>query len=175
MSTSPSGRDSHPGIVFKSGPSGRRAALAGGPDVWEIASALRRTAGDESSRVADLAKEFGLHERQVVLALDYAAAHRNEVQARIIANDQALIEAERIPTPVPGPTGWRNQSAECFSSPRSASLAAIASPAISKQLKACVSLVNWQLRVQPDRLSRCAKCRFPPVSQSTGKSLQSRS
>lgn len=30
----------HPGIVFKPGPSGRRAALAGGPDVWEIASAF---------------------------------------------------------------------------------------------------------------------------------------
>lgn len=87
---------SHPGIVFKSGPSGRRAALAGGPDVWELVSALRRTAGDESSRIAELAQEFGLHERQVVLALDYAAANRNEVQARIVANDQALIEAERI-------------------------------------------------------------------------------
>jgi predicted nucleic acid-binding protein len=33
----------HPGIVFKPGPSGRRAALAGGPDVWEIAAALRHT------------------------------------------------------------------------------------------------------------------------------------
>jgi len=42
----------HPGIIFKSGPSGRRAALAGGPDVWEIASALRRMSGSESERIA---------------------------------------------------------------------------------------------------------------------------
>ncbi|MGH8906746.1 MAG: hypothetical protein ACRD0K_09570 [Egibacteraceae bacterium] len=62
----------HPGIVFKPGPSGRRAALAGGPDVWEIASALRHTSGTESERVAALSEEFGIHERQVVVALRYA-------------------------------------------------------------------------------------------------------
>ena len=31
----------HPGIIFKDGPTGRRAALAGGPDVWEIVNVLR--------------------------------------------------------------------------------------------------------------------------------------
>lgn len=86
----------HPGVVFKPGPSGRRAALAGGPDVWEIISALRYTSGTESRRVAALAKEFGLHPRQVVLALDYAAAHRAEIEDRVRANDRALEEAERI-------------------------------------------------------------------------------
>jgi hypothetical protein len=30
----------HPGIVFKSGPSGRRAALSNGPDVWEMVKFL---------------------------------------------------------------------------------------------------------------------------------------
>lgn len=86
----------HPGVVFKAGPSGRRAALAGGPDVWEIASALRHTKGTETRRVAALAKEFGIHERQVVIALNYAAANRDEIEARIRLNDQALDEAERI-------------------------------------------------------------------------------
>jgi uncharacterized protein (DUF433 family) len=85
----------HPGIVFKPGPSGRRAALAGGPDVWEIVSALRHTLGKEARRVAALAAEFGLHERQVIMALDYAAAHRDEVEERVNANDRALEEAER--------------------------------------------------------------------------------
>ena len=41
----------HPGIVFKPGPARRRAALAGGPDVWEIVAALRETTGPESERV----------------------------------------------------------------------------------------------------------------------------
>jgi hypothetical protein len=87
--------DDHPGIVFTSGPAGRRAALAGGPDVWEIVSALRSTEGPENERVAALAVEFGIAQRQVVVALDYAAAHYDEVQARVQANDLALERAER--------------------------------------------------------------------------------
>jgi len=86
----------HPGIVFKPGPSGRRAALAGGPDVWEIAAALRHVTGREAKRVAALAAQFGLHERQVVIALNYAAAHRDEIEERVRVNDRALAEAERI-------------------------------------------------------------------------------
>lgn len=86
----------HPGIVFKSGPSGRRAALAGGPDVWEIVSALRHARGREARRVAAVADEFGIHERQVVVALNYAAAHRDEIDERVHANDRALKDAERI-------------------------------------------------------------------------------
>src|SRR3974377_2589129 len=31
----------HPGITFRSGPTGRRAALAGGPDVWEVIRAIK--------------------------------------------------------------------------------------------------------------------------------------
>jgi hypothetical protein len=85
----------HAGIVFKPGPSGRRAALAGGPDVWEVAAALRHTRGSESRRVAALAEEFGLHPRQVAIALDYIAEHRDEIEARVRANDRALAEAER--------------------------------------------------------------------------------
>src|SRR5947207_4719479 len=76
----------HPGIVFKPGPSGRRASLAGGPDVWEIAAALPNTSGTEAERVKKLAQEFGLHERQVVIALNYAASNREEIEARIRAN-----------------------------------------------------------------------------------------
>jgi len=86
----------HPGIVFKPGPSGRRAALAGGPDVWEVAAALRDLSGSEAARVAALAKEMGLHKRQVIIALNYAADHRVEIELRIDANDRALEEAERV-------------------------------------------------------------------------------
>lgn len=86
----------HPGIVFKPGHAGRRAALAGGPDVWELIAALRHATGSESERISQLAAEFGIHERQVVLALDYAAANRDEIQARIDDNDQALVQAEHL-------------------------------------------------------------------------------
>lgn len=86
----------HPGVVFKAGPSGRRAALAGGPDVWEIAAAWRDTSGSEAKRIAAVAEQFGLHQRQIVIALNYAAAHRAEIEARVHANDTALSEAERV-------------------------------------------------------------------------------
>ena len=86
----------HPGVVFKGGPSGRRAALAGGPDVWEIVAALRHTAGSEAKRVARLAEQFGLHKRQIVIALNYAADRRDEIDARIASNEQALADAERV-------------------------------------------------------------------------------
>lgn len=86
----------HPGIVFKPGPARRRAALAGGPDVWEIVAALRHTTGTESERMFTLAEQFGIHERQVAIAFSYAAAHREEIEARIDANDQALVRAESV-------------------------------------------------------------------------------
>jgi sulfur carrier protein ThiS len=86
----------HPGVVFKPGPAGRRAALAGGPDIWEVVAALRNTTGSESRRIAQLATEFGIHERQVVIALNYAAVNRAEIQARVHANDQALAQAEHV-------------------------------------------------------------------------------
>lgn len=86
----------HPGVVFKSGPSGRRAALAGGPDVWEIAAALRHVSGAEAERIRALAEQFGIHQRQVVIALNYAAAHRAEIEARVVANDRVLQEAQRV-------------------------------------------------------------------------------
>lgn len=86
----------HPGIVFKPGHTGRRAALAGGPDVWEIVAALEHTHGSEAERVAALAEQFGIHQRQVGIALDYAAAHRDEIDTRVQANDRALTQAETL-------------------------------------------------------------------------------
>ena len=86
----------HPGVVFKPRVSGRRAALAGGPDVWEVIDALRHVKGSEAKRIKDVATLLRIHERQVVIAVNYAAANREEVDARIRANDRALEEAERV-------------------------------------------------------------------------------
>jgi hypothetical protein len=70
--------------------------VAGGPDVWEIISALRHADGSEASRTAAVGDEFGIHEPQVVLALNYAAAYPDEIHERLHANDRALEEVERI-------------------------------------------------------------------------------
>ena len=88
--------DAHSGIVFKSGPSGRRAALAGGPDVWEIVDALRTTTGPEQDRVTAVADQLGIHPRQVTIALSYAADHPDEIEDRIAANLRALSQAEQM-------------------------------------------------------------------------------
>jgi hypothetical protein len=64
--------------------------------VWEIAAALRDTTGSEAERVAAIAEQFGLHQRQVVIALNYAAAHREQIEARVDANERALANAESL-------------------------------------------------------------------------------
>jgi len=86
----------HPGIVYRDGPTGRRAALAMGPDVWEIVSALRHTKGAQERRVATLAEQFALHIRHIRTAIDFAASHPDEIDAQVAANDAAAEEARRL-------------------------------------------------------------------------------
>lgn len=86
----------HSGIVYRDGPTGRRAALAGGPDVWEVASALRHTSGTEQQRIDALAEQFDLPQREIGVAIDFAAAHVEEIQGEVAANDEAVAHAQRL-------------------------------------------------------------------------------
>jgi hypothetical protein len=86
----------YPGIVYRDGPTGRRAALAVGPDVWEVVSALRYTKGTQEHRIAVLAEQFGLHPRHIRVAIDFAAAHRDEIEAQVAANDAAAERAREL-------------------------------------------------------------------------------
>ena len=55
----------HPGVVFRDGPTGRRAGLAAGPDVWEIIVVLRDYAeGGATEAVRRTAKWLGITEAQ---------------------------------------------------------------------------------------------------------------
>lgn len=85
---------SYPGIVFRGPAHERRAALAAGPDVWEIVSRLQELDGSEEQRIATLSAESDLHPRLVRLALDYAADHPDEVRQRIERN-RTLAERSR--------------------------------------------------------------------------------
>jgi hypothetical protein len=76
----------YPGIVFRGPAHDRRAALAGGPDVWEVIGRLQELDGPEELRISLLVEESGLHPRLIRLALDYAAEHADEVLARIERN-----------------------------------------------------------------------------------------
>ena len=86
----------HPGIVYREGPTGRRAALAVGPDVWEVISALRYTGGSDAERVAALAEQCDLHPRHIRTAIDFAAAHREDINAQVAANDAAAERARQL-------------------------------------------------------------------------------
>jgi hypothetical protein len=86
----------YPGIVYRDGPTGRRAGLAVGPDVWEVVSALRHTRGGQERRVAALAEQFGLHPRHIRVAIDFAASHREQIDAQVAANDAAAEQARQM-------------------------------------------------------------------------------
>jgi uncharacterized protein (DUF433 family) len=78
--------EDHPGIVFRDGPAGRRAALAGGPDVWEVIETLQGT-GEKGERAIAATAEWGsLSPAQVRVAVRYYADHRDEVDERIRLN-----------------------------------------------------------------------------------------
>ena len=84
----------HPGIVFKDGPSGRRAALVAGPDVWEVVAAVRASGAKDEKRASKVAAEqLALSPPQVRLALDYYGSYPVEIDAQITENDVAAAEA----------------------------------------------------------------------------------
>ena len=80
----------HPGIVFRNGPTGRRAGLAAGPDVWEIICVLRDYAiGGAPQAVRKTAAALAVTEPQVRTAEGYYAAFPAEIDDRIGLNADA--------------------------------------------------------------------------------------
>lgn len=84
--------DDHPGIVFRDGPAGRRAALVAGPDVWEVIETLRGTGHKGEKAIAATADWGNLTPAQVRAAVQYYADYPDEVDERIDLNRR---EAER--------------------------------------------------------------------------------
>ena len=85
----------HPGIVFKDGPSGRRAALAFGPDVWEVVLFLRQVDERGDAALDAAAEALALPSSRVRIALHYYAAHPEEIDAEAeqAEAESALAEA----------------------------------------------------------------------------------
>lgn len=86
----------HPGIVYRDGPTGRRAALAGGPDVWEVILAVRHAAGRGEAKIAGAAEQMGMAEQRVRLAVSFASAQPDEIEERIALNEAAAERARVI-------------------------------------------------------------------------------
>jgi len=83
--------DEHPGIVFRSGPAGRRPGLAGGPDVWEVVAVFRSF--DDVERTADWLDQPA---SAVETALRYYDSHRSDIDEWIRRNEEAAEAAERM-------------------------------------------------------------------------------
>ena len=86
----------HPGVVFRPGPSGWRAGLAGGPDVDEVIRALRSTGATGDRAVAAAAADLDIDARLVRIAVDYAAEHLDEVESRLRTNEEAVERVRRL-------------------------------------------------------------------------------
>ncbi len=84
----------HPLVVFRDGPSGRRAGLAGGPDVWEVIGGLAGGDVPAEARVERAADIFGLTPGQIGAALDYYADFTDEIDDELAANLAANDAAE---------------------------------------------------------------------------------
>ena len=84
----------YPGIVFKDGPTGRRAAIALGPDVWEIIKYLKETDQREESAVAAAVEDFALPAARIRLALNYYSAYSEEIETEISEADSTSRAAE---------------------------------------------------------------------------------
>jgi hypothetical protein len=89
----------HPGIVFvPTGGGERRAALAGGPQVWTVAESWQQH--DKKQRNADVvADALGLSRHEVEAALAYWADNRQEIDEQVSRHqaeqDEALAAWER--------------------------------------------------------------------------------
>jgi hypothetical protein len=86
--------DEHPGIAFRGGPTGRRAALAGGPDVWEVMQTLRGGKARGEAAIAATAEILDLTESQIRTAVRYYAAYPEEIDQRIRRNVEEADAAE---------------------------------------------------------------------------------
>ncbi|OBF99520.1 hypothetical protein [Mycolicibacter sinensis] len=75
-------RDEHPLITFRDGPTGRRAGIIGGPDVWEVAMWIDDL-GPVEDPAAELASDGTVNRPHIDAALAYRSAYPDEIQARI--------------------------------------------------------------------------------------------
>jgi hypothetical protein len=91
--------EAHPGVLFRDGPSGRRAVLIGGPDVWEVVRVVQSARSAEPDLDAEavvglVAETMGLPHRKVRVALDYWAAYPDEIEQQIRDAEEAERAAE---------------------------------------------------------------------------------
>jgi hypothetical protein len=84
----------HPGVMFKDGPSGRRAALALGPDVWEVIKVVRELDERGDAAIAAATELLNVDAERVRVALRYFASYPEEIEAELTIADEESRAAE---------------------------------------------------------------------------------
>jgi hypothetical protein len=84
----------HPCVIFKDGPSGRRAALAYGPDVWEVINFLREIDERGPAAVDAAGEVFATDASRISIAISYYSDYADEIDAEIADADEASRRAE---------------------------------------------------------------------------------
>ncbi|MCL4370174.1 MAG: hypothetical protein M1380_04620 [Chloroflexi bacterium] len=86
--------EAHPGIVFRSGPAGRRPGIAGGPDIWEVVRVFEGVDAQGEELLRRTAESTGLTPEQVRIALRYYADYRDEIDDWIRRVDEESARSE---------------------------------------------------------------------------------
>jgi sarcosine oxidase gamma subunit len=84
----------HPGVIFKDGPSGRRAALAYGPDVWEVIKFLREVDERGAAAIDAAAEVFAVDTSRISTAISYYGDYADEIDVEIADADETSAHAE---------------------------------------------------------------------------------
>lgn len=92
--------DEHPLVMFRDGAAGRRARLVGGPDVWEVISAVlsarRANPGSSAAEVVEIVEETsGVPAPNVRAAVAYWADYPEEIDDFIARAEATAETAER--------------------------------------------------------------------------------
>jgi len=85
----------HPGVIFKDGPTGRRAALAHGPDVWEVVKFLQEVDERGPAALDAAAEVFAVDVNRITTAVSYYGDYRDEIDAEIAVAEDASVRAEQ--------------------------------------------------------------------------------
>ena len=87
--------EEHPGVVFGPGPSGRRARLVRGPDIWEVVALVRSLESRGSEAVSEASEWLDVSESEIRAALSYYGEFPEEIDARIASNERVQEKALR--------------------------------------------------------------------------------
>jgi hypothetical protein len=84
----------YPGVVFRDGPTGIRAALVRGPDIWEVVRVVREVEKHGQNAFAAASELLSLPVDRLRSALRYYAAHSDEIDAEVRQADEASLLGE---------------------------------------------------------------------------------